>query len=244
MEECIASAHCVSTRHRPALKFRSLRARRRSPVLVLSVRGPKKVVRARGLESIQSFHGGGQQRFGLDKHERLCVSPKSDFCKLLRPHAAFVSSLVIKSTQIFHAQLLKPFPVFYFVELGETGVFEFGNGSHIPHDFAFFFISHFIPGKQHNRRFPDASISQAFSIRRLRVSGCLAELIEKIQSRRAIGVIPAHNACASGASARALRRSIGTLVSGSSAARVISTVTVSPASAPAASCKALLTLSQ
>src|SRR6266851_3545434 len=50
MEECIASAHCVSTRHRPALKFRSLRARRRSPAFVLPVRGPKKVVRARGLE--------------------------------------------------------------------------------------------------------------------------------------------------------------------------------------------------
>jgi quinol monooxygenase YgiN len=59
-------------------------------------------------------------------------------------------------------------------------------------------------------------MAQAFSIRRLRVSGCLAELIQRIQSRRAIGVISAHNACASGAVARALRRSIGTLVSGSS----------------------------
>jgi hypothetical protein len=87
-------------------------------------------------------------------------------------------------------------------------------------------------------------MSQAFSIRRLRVSGCLAVLIEKIQSRRAIGVISAHDACAGGAVARALRRSIGTLVSGSSPARVISTVTVSPASAPAASCMAWLTLSQ
>src|SRR5207249_3130590 len=135
-------------------------------------------------------------------------------------------------------------PGFFFVDLGERRFFEFGNGSHIPHDLAVFFISHFIPGKQHNRRFPDASISQAFSIRRLRVSGCLAEVIEKIQSRRAIGVISAHDACAGGAAARALRRSIGTLISGSSPARVISTVTVSPASAPAASCKALLTLSQ
>src|SRR5713101_4623162 len=56
-------------------------------------------------------------------------------------------------------------------------------------------------------------MAQAFSIRRLRVSGCLAELIQRIQSRRAIGVISAHNACARGAAARALRRSIGTLVS-------------------------------
>ena len=38
-------------------------------------------------------------------------------------------------------------------------------------------------------------MSHAFSIRRLRVSGCLAELIEKIQSRRAIGVMSSHPAC-------------------------------------------------
>jgi hypothetical protein len=87
-------------------------------------------------------------------------------------------------------------------------------------------------------------MSHAFSIRRLRVSGCLAELIEKIQSRRAIGVMSSHPARASGAAARALRRSIGTLISGSSPARAISTVTVSPASAPAASHMVLLTLSQ
>ena len=87
-------------------------------------------------------------------------------------------------------------------------------------------------------------MSQAFSIRRLRVSGCLAEVIEKIQSRRAIGVMSSHAACASGEAASALRRSIGTLISGSSPARAISTVTVSPASAPAASRIVLFTLSQ
>ena len=87
-------------------------------------------------------------------------------------------------------------------------------------------------------------MSHAFSMRRLRVSGCLAELIEKIQSRRAIGVMSSHPACASGADARALRRSIGTLISGSSPARVISTVTVSTASGPAAWRMVLLTLSQ
>ena len=130
------------------------------------------------------------------------------------------------------------------VDLAEKRFFEFGNGSHMPHDSAFFFISQFIPGKQHNRRFPEASMSHAFSIRRLRVSGCLAELIEKIQSRRAIGVVSSHPACASGVAARALRRSIGNLISGSSPARVTSTVTVSTASAPAASRMVLLTLSQ
>jgi len=87
-------------------------------------------------------------------------------------------------------------------------------------------------------------MSQAFSIRRMRVSGSLAELIHRIQFWRAMGVISDHNACAGGAAARALRSSIGTLVSGSSPARVISTVTESPAFAPAALCMALLTLSQ
>lgn len=132
----------------------------------------------------------------------------------------------------------------YFVDLDEKRFCEFVNGSHIPHDFEFSFIIHLIPGKQHNRRFPDASMSHAFSIRRRRVSDCFAELIEKIQSRRAIGVMSSYPACASGAAARALRRSIGTLISGSSPARVISTVTVSTASAPAASRMVLLTLSQ
>jgi len=87
-------------------------------------------------------------------------------------------------------------------------------------------------------------MSQAFSIRRLRVSGCFAELMEKIQSRRAIGVMSSHPACARWEAARALRRSIGTLISGSPPARVISTVTVSAASTTAASCMVLLTLSR
>jgi hypothetical protein len=152
--------------------------------------------------------------------------------------AGFVAGIVTAR------HLFQTLAVFYFVDLGIKRSCEFGNEIHIPHDFAFFFISHFIPGKQHNRRFPEASISHAFSIRRLRVSGCLAELIEKIQSRRAIGVMSSQPACASGATARALRRSIGTLISGSSPARVISTVTVPIASPPAASRMVLLTLSQ
>src|SRR5258708_36778605 len=99
------------------------------------------------------------------------------------------------AAQIFHAQLLQIFAVSYFVDPGEKRSFEFVNGSHIPHDFAFSFISNLMPGKQHNRRLPDASMSQAFSIRRRRVSGCLAVLIEKSQSRPAIGVIPSNETC-------------------------------------------------
>ena len=87
-------------------------------------------------------------------------------------------------------------------------------------------------------------MSHAFSIRRLRVSGCLAEQIEKTQSRRAIDVMSSHPACASGSAARASRRSLGTLIFGSSPARAISTVTVSPRSALAASRMISLTLSQ
>jgi hypothetical protein len=46
--------------------------------------------------------------------------------------------------------------------------------------------------KHQGRRFPAASIEQAFSIRCLRVSGCLAESIQLIKSRRAIGVRSLH----------------------------------------------------
>jgi hypothetical protein len=91
-----------------------------------------------------------------------------------------------------------------------------------------------MPGKQQGRRFPEASISQAVSIRRRRVSSCFAELAQRIQSRRAMGVISDHKPRADGALSRARRRSMGNLSSGSSPTRVISTVTASPTSAPAA----------
>jgi hypothetical protein len=42
------------------------------------------------------------------------------------------------------------------------------------------------------RRFPAASITQAFSIRRLCASGCLAESIQLIKSLRSIGVRSLH----------------------------------------------------
>src|SRR5437016_11566780 len=66
------------------------------------------------------------------------------------------------------------------------------------------------------RRLPAASIEQAFSIRRLRVSGCLAESIQLIKSRRAIGVRSLHWAFAFGAAAKALPRAVGGLGSDSS----------------------------
>jgi len=76
-------------------------------------------------------------------------------------------------------------------------------------------------------------MAQALSIRRVRVSGRLAEVIHWIQSLRATGVMSDHNARAFGAAARAFRRSAGTLGSGSAPADAISSVTMSPASAPA-----------
>ena len=46
--------------------------------------------------------------------------------------------------------------------------------------------------KHQGRRFPAASMSQAFSIRRLCVAGCLAESIQLIKSLRSIGVRSLH----------------------------------------------------
>jgi len=86
-------------------------------------------------------------------------------------------------------------------------------------------------------------MEQAFLIRRVRVSGCLAELIQWIQSRRALGVMSDHNVRAfDAASARAFLRSAGT--AGSAAVGAISSVTTSPASAPAASRSLRFTFSQ
>src|SRR5207253_2413874 len=59
-----------------------------------------------------------------------------------------------------------------------------------------------------------------------------------------MGVMSDHNARAFGAAARAFRRSAGTLGSGSSPDGAISSVTTSPASAPAASRIFRFTLSQ
>ena len=89
--------------------------------------------------------------------------------------------------------------------------------------------------KQQGRRFPLASMSQALPIRSTRVSARLPEVIHWIQSRRARGVMSDQASRAPlGAAARALRRSGGIRGSGSSATGAISSVTVSPASTPAA----------
>jgi hypothetical protein len=61
-------------------------------------------------------------------------------------------------------------------------------------------------------------MEQVLSIRRLRVSNCLAESIQLIKSLRAIGVSSLHLAFAVGLAERALRRSVGTLGSDSTAA--------------------------
>src|SRR5205814_5777390 len=81
-----------------------------------------------------------------------------------------------------------------------------------------------------NASLPAASIAQALSTRRARVSGRLAEAINWIQSLRAMGVMSDHNARAFGAAARAFRRSTSTMGSGSSPDGAISSVTTSPAS--------------
>src|SRR5690606_26280575 len=98
--------------------------------------------------------------------------------------------------------------------------------------------------KQHARRMPDANLSQAVSMRFTRVSAFLPEVIQWIQSRRATGVMSDQVALAAGFAASALRRSAGTLGSGSTATGAISSATVSPTAAPAASRSALSTLSQ
>src|SRR5438067_7061862 len=54
------------------------------------------------------------------------------------------------------------------------------------------------------RRFPAASITQVFSIRRLCASGCLAESIQLIKSLRSVGVRSLHWAFAIGVAARAV----------------------------------------
>ena len=99
--------------------------------------------------------------------------------------------------------------------------------------------------QQQTRRFPAASIEQAFLIRRARVSDCLVEEIQWIQSLRAMGVMSDHTARVfEAAAARAFFRSVGISGSVSFAAGAISSVTMSPASAPADLLSFRSTLSQ
>jgi hypothetical protein len=98
--------------------------------------------------------------------------------------------------------------------------------------------------KQHGLRCPALSFEHATSIRRLRVSGCLVEPIQRIQSQRAIGVISIHRVRACGSAARAFFKSAGSLGSGQSLVGSIASITVSPAFAPAASRMVLSILNQ
>src|SRR5688572_11228236 len=52
--------------------------------------------------------------------------------------------------------------------------------------------------KQHARRWPEASLSHATTMRLARVSSFFAEVIQWIQSRRATGVMSSHTAFAAG----------------------------------------------
>src|ERR1700730_11077767 len=98
--------------------------------------------------------------------------------------------------------------------------------------------------KQHGLRSPALSFEHVTSIRRLRVSDCLVERIQRIQSQRAIGVISIQRVYACGVAARAVFKSSGTLGSGHSLTGSIASVTVSPVSAPEASRMVLSTLNQ
>src|ERR1041385_1826926 len=114
-------------------------------------------------------------------------------------------------------------------------LFVLGSGSQVSFGLTWSFVTQLMPGKQHGRRFPFASMSQAFSIRRSRVSACLAELTQRTHSRRAMGVIFVHSALAFAEVLRTVKKSDGTRTSGSSPTRVSSTTSVSPAFAAAAS---------
>src|ERR1043166_8879795 len=83
-------------------------------------------------------------------------------------------------------------------------LFVLGSGSQVSFGLTWSFVTQLMPGKQQGRRFPFASMSQAASIRRSRVSACLAELTQRTHSRRAMGVISVHRARAFAAVLRAV----------------------------------------
>jgi hypothetical protein len=85
--------------------------------------------------------------------------------------------------------------------------------------------------KQHGLRFPDLSIAQAFSILLFRVSGCLVERIQRIQSQRECGVISFHTLYAVGTAVKAFLKSVGRFGSNHSLIGSITISMVSPAHA-------------
>jgi preprotein translocase subunit SecG len=67
------------------------------------------------------------------------------------------------------------------------------------------------PAQQQGRRIPSASFARVLWIRRLLVSGFLADSIQQIHSLRASGVISSHAVRAAGVAMRVLRKSAGIL---------------------------------
>ena len=67
------------------------------------------------------------------------------------------------------------------------------------------------PAQQQGRRFPSISSLRVLSIRRLLVSGFLADSIQQIHSLRASGLISSQAARAAGAEVRVFRKSAGSL---------------------------------
>src|SRR3989344_5685698 len=100
---------------------------------------------------------------------------------------------------------------------------------------------HMLRLKQHGLFSPFLSFEHATSIRFLRVSGCFVDLIQRIQSQRAIGVILFHKVCACGEEVRVFFKSAGTFGSGHSLTGSISSITVS---APTTLCMVLSILNQ
>ena len=98
--------------------------------------------------------------------------------------------------------------------------------------------------KQQARRLPQASLSMATPIRFTRVSAFLPEVIQWIQSRRAMVVTSFQVAIAAAFAASASPRSAGTFGSGSFAIGAISSGTSPPAAMPAASCNTFSTFNQ
>src|SRR3989338_7813177 len=98
--------------------------------------------------------------------------------------------------------------------------------------------------KQQGLRSPALSFENTTSIRLLRVSDCLVEPIQRIQSQRAIGVISNQKVYIFGSAASAFFKSAGISGSGHTLLGSIASSTVSPTLALAALSIASLTLNQ
>lgn len=98
--------------------------------------------------------------------------------------------------------------------------------------------------KQHGRRSPERSFTQAMSILRKRVAAFLVARIQRTQSQRACGVIANQSFFAAGFSLRAIVRSVGTSGSGHTLQGSITTITMLSQSRLTASQRFSLSLNQ